>query len=202
MTEAEKLLYDKYVKQSNIPSRYLTNIDLIPVEEDEKAFDRLDNIKNKIDIFVKCGYSLYLYSNNTGNGKTTWATKIALKQIENKSIVHCDYPPALFVDVTDFLNLSKEAISDYMAQEKFNTLINNINNSKLVIWDDIAVKVCTEYELNLLFNLINNRFNEYRTNIFTSNTDINELRNIVGERLADRINNYSINIELVGKSRR
>ena len=43
---------------------------------DQKAFKLLDEIRLDIVNFVENGESLYLYSEHTGNGKTSWSIKV------------------------------------------------------------------------------------------------------------------------------
>ena len=72
----------------------------------------------------------------------------------------------------------------------------------LVVWDDIAAKSGSEFELNHLLNAINTRMDAGKSNIFTSNLGKRELTNALGERLASRICNKSIDIELQGADKR
>ena len=60
----------------------------------------------------------------------------------------------------------------------------------------------TEFELNHLLNIINTRMDNGKSNIFTSNLGNKELINALGERLASRICNKSIDIELHGADKR
>ena len=94
----------------------------------------------------------------------------------------------------------KENISGHSEYAEF---INaNIKAADLVIWDDIAAKVGSEFELNHLLSLINYRMDAGKSNIFTTNLGPRELKTALGERLASRISNKSINIELKGSDKR
>ena len=146
------MLKEIYFNNSLIPKRYMKDIELIPSKEDEGIFIELNNIKNNIVDFVNEGNNLLIYSSNVGNGKTTFATKILKQYILNVSNVkfknNC---PGIFINVTNFLNEKKLAISDLSLQEKVYDIEKKILNSKLVIFDDIGVKNISDYDLGALY---------------------------------------------------
>ena len=72
----------------------------------------------------------------------------------------------------------------------------------MVIFDDIATKPATQFEADCLFTVIDNRMNEGKSNIFTSNLDPKYLTECVGQRISSRILYYSDNIEFVGQDKR
>lgn len=168
--------------------------------EDVESFQRIKRIAILADIFVKQGDNLYLYSPNVGNGKTTSAIKIMLSyfNLAWRGAYRC---AGLFVSMPRYLvelkaNISEK--SDYIAH------INKyINDADLVIWDDIsAYSKNSDFELGAIFNIINNRINAGKSNIFTSNLTPKELENSFGQRLSSRICENSIQIELSGPDRR
>ena len=78
----------------------------------------------------------------------------------------------------------------------------NVFEADLVIWDDIAAKMGSEFELTHLLNIIDNRLAAGKSNIYTSNLNKNQLYTALGERLTSRIANMSIDIELFGADKR
>ena len=78
----------------------------------------------------------------------------------------------------------------------------NVLNADLVIWDDIAAKTGSEFELTHLFSIIDNRLALGKSNIYTSNLNRQQLYVALGERLTSRIANMSIDIELFGSDKR
>jgi DNA replication protein DnaC len=89
---------------------------------------------------------------------------------------------------------AKNAYVDYIK--------DNVLEADLVIWDDIAAKMGSEFELTHLLNLIENRIALGKSNIYTSNLNSQQLYNALGERLTSRIANMSIDIELHGADKR
>jgi DNA replication protein DnaC len=68
----------------------------------------------------------------------------------------------------------------------------------LVVWDDIAIKTATTYEMENLLSIIDYRLNSGKSNIYTSNLFGSELSQRLGERLYSRIINLSEIIEFSG----
>jgi DNA replication protein DnaC len=167
---------------------------------DVNEFRQLANIEKQIEGFVVDGFNLYLHSYGCGNGKTSWAIRLIssyFNKIWHKSNFGCQ---ALFISVPRYLLALKENITGHSEYADF---INaHVKDADLVIWDDIAAKTGSEFELNHLFNLINYRLDAGKSNIFTSNLGPKEMPAALGERLASRICNKSIRIELHGSDKR
>lgn len=167
---------------------------------DKQEFTQLAEIERQIESFVSEGYNLYLHSYGCGNGKTSWAIRLMSSYIYktwHKSNFGCQ---ALFVSVPQYLLALKENIAGHSDYAEF---INaHIKEADIVVWDDIAAKTGSEFELNHLFSTINYRLDIGKSNIFTTNLGPRELTMALGERLTSRICNKSINIELKGADKR
>jgi len=168
---------------------------------DEEAFTKLKEIENNIVDFIKSGKSLFLYSPITGNGKTLWTLRMVeayFNKIWLKSELKCK---VLFISVPRFLLELKSNISE--KSEYVEHINENVLDCDLVIWDDIATKLGTEFELSHLLSIIDTRINNGKSNMFTSNLSGVELNKALGDRLYSRIQNYSdVVIELQGKDKR
>ena len=167
---------------------------------DRNEFIQLASIENGIQKFVNEGYNLFLHSYICGNGKTSWAIRLLSSyfyKIWPQSTYGCQ---GLFVSVPRYLLALKENISGHSEYADF--INQHILEADIVVWDDIAAKAGTEFELNHLFNLINTRIDSGKSNIFTSNLGKRELAAALGERLASRICNKSMEIELRGSDKR
>lgn len=167
---------------------------------DLNEFTKLSQLEKAITNFVSQGANLYLHSYTCGNGKTSWAVRFInsyFSKIWAKSNLECQ---AIFISVPRYLLALKENISGHSTYADF--INKNVLEADLVVWDDIAAKVGTEFELNHLLNIINARMDAGKSNIFTSNLGQRELTNALGERLASRICNKSIDIELKGSDKR
>lgn len=165
---------------------------------DEKAFLRLNEIKNNIVNYVENGNNLYITSNNTGNGKTSWALKIILKYFDEIWSGNGFRVRGLFIHVPTFLSQIKNFNNPLSEEFK-----ENVVNADIVIWDDIASNSLSPYDYGQLLMYIDARIMNKRTNIYTSNiADKEKLDKLVGARLSSRIYTNSEVITLIGKDYR
>lgn len=165
------------------------------------AFNKLKEIQDNIENFVVADINnLYIYSNNTGNGKTEWAVRLIqsyFNKVWPKSDITCK---ALFISIPRYLLEIKDNInqkSDYISFIK-----ENVYRADIVVWDDIGTKSATSFEHENLLSILDNRLNNKKCNIFTSNISPNDLSEVVGDRLYSRIINNSIPIEFKGLDKR
>lgn len=197
------MLVDTYLENSNIPRRYLSDIKLRPCQSDEQSFMELNTIKLNIKDFVSQGNNLLIYSAHTGNGKTTWATKILVEYIKSVGRVSFrDNCPGLFINVSNFLNKKKLAITDSSLAEEVKSIEKRILSANLVVFDDLGVKDISAYEMNSLYYWIDDRTSNLKSCIFTSNLSPQMLETVLDPRVYSRVINYSILKEITGGDNR
>lgn len=185
---------------SNIPKNKQGVNELTPSEQDKNAFNQLLSIKDNIEDFVDDGRMLYLWSDNTGNGKTTWSIKIALQYINAVWKYFHEDPVVVFISVPDFLMKSK-SFNDNLTMKEISKLRRSAEKADLVILDDIGVDYISKYDYGIIFSLIDSLCLKGTAIIFTSNYSPKSLRDVVGDRLPSRICNDYV-IELKGMDRR
>ena len=194
-----KLMYSLF-KQSNLPEALWNYKELICHEKDLQVYKKLQAKSDAILNFIEAGNNLYIYSENCGNGKTTWAIRLMYSyfdKIWHKSCFDCK---ALFVSVSKFLYNCKRSISQDV--KGFEELCNLISEVDLVIWDDIGEMKASDYEHQILFQYIDDRINSKKSNIYTSNKNKEQLEDVLGVRLASRIYNCSECIEFLEEDKR
>ena len=166
---------------------------------DQKAFKLLDEIRLDIVNFVESGESLYLYSEHTGNGKTSWSIKLLLRYFDQIWAGNGFRQRGYFISVPAFLNQVKN-FSDERARQK---LIKTLSTVDLVVWDDIASTKLSDYDIQQLLVVVDQRIADGLANIYTGNiTSRDKLEIALGDRLASRIWNTSTLVEFKGKDRR
>ena len=165
---------------------------------DYNAFVRLSDIKDNILEFVNSGQNLYLCSENTGNGKTSWSIKLMLKYFD------CVWPGngftmrGLFIHVPTFLSKLKNFNDPLLTSYK-----ESVSKVDLLCCDDIASTKLSEYDISQLLIFIDQRIVDGKANIFTGNiTTEQNLEKVLGSRLASRIWNTGEIIKFAGKDRR
>lgn len=186
---------------SNIPKNKQMPVRLTPSEVDWDAFCRLADIKDDIVNFVKSGSSIYITSAFTGNGKTTWATKLMLKYFDSVWPGNGLKTRGIFIHVPTFLLQLKNFNTK---DEKFEKLKEELSNVDLVIWDDIASTSISAYDFSQLLMYIDTRSLNGLSNIYTGNiTDRASLQKALGIKLTSRIMSSATEvIEFKGGDRR
>ena len=192
----------KYLMEnSNLPVARRQPQQLSPEQVDYIAFTRLDTIRRDIVNFVEQGKNLYICSNNTGNGKTSWAVKLMLKYFDEVWYGNGFRQRALFVHVPTYLLKCKDFNT---VDREFEELKRRIQEVDLVVWDDIGGAEMTPYDYTNLLVAIDAREADGKSNIITGNSTTRErLEAIVGQKIASRLFGKTCEIiELRGGDRR
>lgn len=185
---------------SNIPVSRQFPTSLYPDKCDYDKFVELSSIKDNIVEFVESGNNLYIGSKYTGNGKTSWAIKLMLRYFNEIWAGNGFRVRGIFLHIPTFLTKLKQFNTK---DEEFEELQKNIDKADLVIWDDIASTGLSQYDHAQLLTYIDQRILNCKSNIFTGNVDnLQEIQNLLGNRLASRVYNSSKVIIFNGKDRR
>lgn len=185
------------IEQSHIPKSKQYPV-ILQAGVDYNAFCDLADIKDDIVAFVEEGCNLYITSNCTGNGKTTWAIKLMLKYFDNIWAGNGLRVRGVFVHVPTLLNQLKNFNQPLSEEYKQNLL-----ECDLVVWDDIASTDMSAYDHSQLLSYVDQRIFNEKANIFTGNlSEFDTLAKAVGEKLASRIYRTGTVIEFKGKDRR
>lgn len=204
-TEKCNELCNLYVKlnaiyaQSNIPQRYRFNIPLRPQTHDKANFLQLKEFQDNIIDHVENGDNLFIFSPTTGNGKTAWSTKIANQYIRKtvaKSRLDND---VMYMNVSEFLSDVRDQFTNHTTE--FLAYKDNLAKCKLLIMDDIGAEKPSDWVRETLYNIINNRYMDMKSTIFTSNCTPEQLESQLGNRIKSRVCSSQI-VELKGFDRR
>ena len=178
-------------KNRQFPQELVADVDLT-------AYRKLADIKLDIVDFVESGSNLFICSQNTGNGKTSWAIKLMLRYFNEIWAGNGFRVRGLFVNVPTLLLQLKNF--DNPLSEDFKKKLMEVD---LVVWDEIASTSISNYDYGNLLMFLDYRISAEKSNIFTSNAvSSNELEKNVGSKLASRIWNTSTVVEFKGKDRR
>ena len=167
---------------------------------DREAFKILKSIENNIEIFVSEGTNLYIYSSICGNGKTGWSLRLLqsyVNKIWHKSDLKCKI---LFINVPRFIIALKDSLDQ--TNDYINHIKKNIFEADIVVFDDIATKAATTFEREHILSLIDTRISLSKSNIYTSNVSPDELASLMGDRIASRVGQASVTVELKGTDKR
>ena len=193
------------MKYSGIPQSRFKSQSLNVVQEDYNSYLKLNEIKNNIKDFVQSGKNLYLYSENTGNGKTTWAIKLLQSYFNEVWAGNCLRIRGFFIPTQAYLIDKKNAqfgnssedyklfsITDEFGNDQLT--MKNILNCDLIVWDDFVVKTLSAYDYTNLFAILDQRYLNGKSNIFTSGCSLEALDEMCGSKISSRI---KMNCEIV-----
>ena len=187
------------LEKSNIPENRWVPSSLSPDDCDYDAFCDLAAIKVDIAKFVADGENLYLFSEKTGNGKTSWAIKLMLRYFDTVWAGNGFRCRGLFVHVPTLLVKLKNFDNPDLVVEQWKTLLPTVD---LVVWDDIASTNLSNYDHSQLLTYIDQRTLNKKSNIYTGNLRLSGIEKSLGVRLASRVWNASSRIELKGGDKR
>lgn len=179
---------------SGLPKAKFKPISLYASDEDYEDFKHLSDIRKNIVDFVSSGKNLYICSENTGTGKTSWAIKMLQTYFHYVAVGNLGNLKGMFVSVPSLLLKLKDFNNPLKPDYK-----DLLNSCDLLILDDLAVTGLSQYDYLQLFTLIDERMLAEKSTIFTSNnTSLDSLSEAIGNRIASRVWNNSIIIELKG----
>ncbi len=169
---------DKLFQNNNLGKRQLNSTfeNYKITNKNKKAYENAKKYANKL-INGETDKGLFI-TGTFGVGKTYLASCIANETIKNKSTV-------VFGTLIQLLDYIKDTYKDSDMSDK--EYLNLYSSVYLLIIDDLGKEKPTEWVLEKLFLIVNNRYNNYLPIVITTNYNRNQLR----ERLCVN-KNYSM----------
>ena len=113
-----------------------------------------------------------------GTGKTHLAVGIALSIMEQQR-------SPVFVTVQRLIRRVKD--SWRTKEETESEVINAFASPDLLILDEVGVQFGSEFEKQILFDVLNERYEKLKPSILLSNIPSEQLSDYLGERVTDRL---------------
>lgn len=128
--------------------------------------------------------SCFIYG-EPGNGKTIYACWLLLR--EQRQLYLTDKTESCeFISVPELIQKIKVTFnnSDITEQE----ILNHYSSVHLLVLDDLGTVKCTDWTYQILYLIINNRYENMKKTIITSNLNLEQLSNYLGDdRITSRI---------------
>lgn len=160
------------------------------------TFSTLVGIDTQINTCRSSENPLGLYLSGTkGTGKTHLTVCVIKEKIYKHGAFTCKYVKAsdLFLEIRATFNSSNAKTEE--------EIIEYYRNKTYLAIDDIGSGSNSEYERNVLLQILDGRQRNIKWTILTSNMDIESLGKHIGEREASRFKMYE-NIQFTGKDNR
>lgn len=110
-----------------------------------------------------------------GSGKTIQAVYMMLNELRN-CFIRRHHTLAEFISVPELLLKFKNSYNKQNGEEKTEAdLVNYYGSIKVLVLDDIGVERTTDWAFQLLYIIINRRYENMLQTVFTSNINLNEL---------------------------
>lgn len=207
-------------KTRNVPKKYDgCSMDNLPIKDtNPKAFTVIEKYcSDPIGFVIEKGVGLFLYSIpnaenrfGTGTGKTTSAITILNQFTIEASREHLkgnlklESNPSLFMKASELQNIYNQQFRGTLEQqnsasETFYKMKDRMKKVPLLVLDDIAIREISQAFENELYEVIDYRATNELATIFTSNLAITELGNMIGDRIASRIDGMAVKVAFQGK---
>jgi DNA replication protein DnaC len=140
------------------------------------------------------GRGLWLFG-DVGTGKTSLAMLVSKAALEGGKSVAIYSMPRLLSDI-------KETYED-RSETSYMQLFERLVSVDLLHIDDLGAEKRTEWVLEQLYSIINERWQEQRSVVVTTNLiDVDELRDQIGPRTVSRLHEMCDLIPIMGRDRR
>lgn len=186
MNEAQRLK-----EQSNLGERFLNRtFGNFETRRDPSAYQQCLVYSERESLFKDKRNGLLIFG-GIGSGKTHLACAIANAMIERGI-------PALFATFSEHLEHIREEF-DHTGQKKY---LSMLKNTPIVVLDDLGKERKSEWTQQILFDIVNYRYEHMLPIIITSNFDVDGMANYVGGAVWSRLYEMCSAVETKGKDYR
>jgi len=169
------------LKEAGIPDRFKSRTLDTYIAENEgqrRALSFATEYAEKFEEESKSGRSA-IFCGMPGTGKTHLSIGIALEIMKNGK-------SALFTTVQRIMRRMKETFRRD-SEDSERDVIDILTYPDLLIIDEIGVQFGSEFEKNLMFDILNERYEKCRPTLLLSNLTIPEVKAFLGARIYDRL---------------
>lgn len=177
-----KLRWESKIRGSGIPDRFhARTLDTYVAETPEQraALEFAKDYAHNFDQVIKTGRCA-VFIGKPGTGKTHLACGIALR------IIGSQQRSALYITVQRAIRRIKDTWAKG-SNESESQAIESLTFPDLLILDEVGVQFGSDFEKNILFDILNERYERRKPTILMSNLKVAEVMGYLGDRVADRL---------------
>lgn len=179
--ERELFRWRGLIGAAGIPERFREkSLDTFVAEtpEQQRALRSAVRYANEFDDALRSGRSL-MFLGKPGTGKTHLAAGIALQLMrENRRVLFTTVLRAVRRVKDTWVKGCNKSESD---------VIRELVMPDLLILDEVGVQFGSDFERNILFDLLNERYEACKPTLILSNLSLDEVGDFLGERIMDRL---------------
>jgi len=178
--EREQLKWKAKINGAAIPERFKDRtLDsyIAKTTGQKKALAFSKEYAENFDQVMKAGRSA-IFVGKPGTGKTHLAIGIALEIIKQQR-------SPVFVTVQRLIRRVKD--SWHTKNETESEVVDVFASPDLLILDEVGVQFGSEFEKQMLFDVLNERYEKLKPSILLSNIPREQLSDYLGERVTDRL---------------
>lgn len=179
--ERAKAAQESSLVATGIPVRFratrLEGFDVVTAEQ-RAVLEFAKDYAHGFDVTMSTGCSA-MFVGSTGTGKTMLAIGIARH-------VHDKGRTVRYATVWQAISRVKDSWAK-SATESEAAVVAELAGCDLLVLDEVGIQYGTDFENNLLFSILNERYNNRRPTILISNLNQEGVTKFLGERIIDRM---------------
>ncbi len=179
--KAKQLAWQNRIGSSGIPDRFRDRtLDAFEARTDEQQFAKAfaKDFAERFDDVLATGRSA-MFVGKPGTGKTHLAAGIGLHVMEQGRLV-------LFTTVMRAIRRVKDTWTRE-SRESESQAVAAMVYPDLLILDEVGVQFGSDFERNMLFDVLNERYERRKPVLLLSNLPVEDVTTFLGERIVDRL---------------
>lgn len=134
-----------------------------------------------------------------GRGKTHLAVGLLNFWFAGQyALQRAEQPRARYLSMTDFFFRLRNSFSDSSSSEDMQNIVDRYVSCGLLLIDDLGAQKNTEWSREVLYLLIDRRYREMKPTIVTSNLSLEQISELIDDRIASRLAEMGPVIRLEG----
>lgn len=179
--ESEAKIISDRLYNSGVTERHFDKtFDNYVVDTKERKF-ALDSMKYFVNKIMDGECKNMILCGSVGTGKTHLCQAAIRYMVENTNQSNI-----LMATIKEIIRYVRKTWSKDSENDE-QTIIDRLSNKQLLIIDEMGIQTGSDNELDIIFEIINNRYENRLPTVIISNLEKNELVDLLGNRIIDRL---------------